>query len=160
MRFDGGPSIGPLAFFLALFVLIGLTMVYDSALGYPPPVGVWASLSIVGFLLAFVAFAHVKFRRAVKSGVWDLGIKPEPRKWWQYTPERPWPLWIRLLNLALIGASTYAWVVLGGAPRVPRRALGAFRGRPSVVCVAAAWVEGSAGTANALGTQVSSEWVG
>ena len=68
----------------------------------------------MGFLLAFVAFAHVKFRRAVKSGVWDLGIKPEPRKWWQYTPERPWPLWIRLLNLALIGASTYAWVVLGG----------------------------------------------
>ena len=114
MRFDGGPSIGPLAFFLALFVLIGLTMVYDSALGYPPPVGVWASLSIVGFLLVFVAFAYIKVRRAVKSGVWDVGIKPVPKNWWQYIPERPWPLWIRVLDLALIGVSTYAWVVLGG----------------------------------------------
>ena len=114
MRFDGRPSIKPLAFFLALFVLIVLTMVYGSALGYPPPVGVWASLSIVGFLLAFVAFAYIKVRRAVKSGVWDLGIKPEPKNWWQYIPERPWPLWIRVLNIALIGASMYAWVMLGG----------------------------------------------
>ena len=89
MRFDGGPSIGPLAFFLALFVLIGLTMVYDSALGYPPPVGVWASLSIVGFLLAFVAFAHVKFRRAVKSGVWDLGIKQSRESGGNTLPSAP-----------------------------------------------------------------------
>jgi hypothetical protein len=74
----------------------------------------WGLLSIVGFLLAFVALAYVKIRRAPRSGVWEVGIKPERKTWWQYIPGRPWPLRIRVLDVALIGASTYAWVVLAG----------------------------------------------
>ena len=35
-------------------------------------------------------------------------------KWWMHVPERPWPLWVYLLDAALIAISSYLFAVYGG----------------------------------------------
>lgn len=33
---------------------------------------------------------------------------------WQHRPERPWPLWVYLLDAVLIGIVAYSWTVYPG----------------------------------------------
>jgi hypothetical protein len=35
-------------------------------------------------------------------------------KWWSHLPERPWPLWVYVLDAVLIAMLAYIWTVYEG----------------------------------------------
>ena len=43
-----------------------------------------------------------------------FGMRPVPDKWWQYIPERPWPLWLHLMGFVIFVVSGYFFFGLGG----------------------------------------------